>query len=116
MADNQNKKINNWLIHVKSVSEKNPGLKYKDLLVLAKQSYKKPSKSKSTDNSTDNSSESKSEKPKRQTPGNALKTKRVKKPKLAKDASDDNTSNETNKQPTNDSRKRGRPRIAIPVE
>ena len=32
---------NPWLEHVKQIRAQNPGMKYKDVLVLAKQSYKK---------------------------------------------------------------------------
>jgi hypothetical protein len=35
------KKVNPWLTHVASVKSQNPSMKYKDVLVLAKQSYKK---------------------------------------------------------------------------
>ena len=35
------KKPNAWLQYVKKVREQNPDMKYKDVLVLAKQSYKK---------------------------------------------------------------------------
>ena len=36
---------NPWLVHVKKVKAENPELKYKDVLVLAKGSYTKVSKS-----------------------------------------------------------------------
>ena len=36
------RKLNAWRIHVKTYREKNPGVAYKDVLKLAKASYKKP--------------------------------------------------------------------------
>ena len=35
---------NNWIEHVKKIQKKNPGLSYKDALIVAKKTYKKKSK------------------------------------------------------------------------
>jgi hypothetical protein len=40
----QTKRLNPWLEHVKAMREKNPDIKYKELLQLAKESYVKPVK------------------------------------------------------------------------
>jgi len=37
----QTKKTNPWLVHVKKVKEENKDMKFKDILVKAKKSYKK---------------------------------------------------------------------------
>ena len=35
------KKTNPWLVHVKKTMKENPKLKFKDILILAKKTYKK---------------------------------------------------------------------------
>ncbi len=41
MVEKIKRKPNKWLIHVKEVKAENPNLKFKEVLIKAKKSYKK---------------------------------------------------------------------------
>ena len=41
MESSKVKKQNPWMVHLKAVREANPGLSYKECMILAKQSYKR---------------------------------------------------------------------------
>ncbi len=76
MGDTQNKKLNNWLIHVKSEVEKNPGVKYRDLLVIAKKTYVRPTKE--TKKKNDNTISSNEDTKEQSLPTNESKPTKVK--------------------------------------